>query len=177
MEEVWKDIQGYEGKYTVSNYGNVKWANSSKIRKGSVNKHNGYVYVFLRDKQYKSKNVRLHRLVAQTFIPNPENKPEVNHKDCNKQNNCVNNLEWSTRQENIDHSWKNGRCQSAIERIMKVNETQFGERHHQSKLTEKEVLEIRKIGTTKSLREIGLMYNVSLQLIWYILKRKNWKHI
>jgi len=106
MIEVWKDVVGYEGLYIVSNFGNVLGIKSNVTLKPSLN-HKGYEQVVL-SKQGKQKTVRVHRLVAQAFIPNLENKPQVNHIDCNKQNNCVTNLEWVTNSENQLHAWSNG---------------------------------------------------------------------
>ena len=107
MNEVWKDIQGYEGKYQVSNLGRVK-SLSRKVFNGAgyyvINEkilkprktHTGYLRVHLcRDDRY------IHRLVAEAFIPNSNNYSEVNHKDENKQNNRVDNLEWCTREYNL----------------------------------------------------------------------------
>lgn len=106
MQETWKDIKGYEGLYQVSNLGRVKGLKRNKILKPGKDK-DGYLYVTLYN-MYKLKGQKVHRLVAQTFILNPENKPQVNHIDGNKQNNIVNNLEWCTRLENIEHAWKTG---------------------------------------------------------------------
>lgn len=103
-EEIWKDINGYEGLYKVSNLGNIKRFNKSKNRKFNINR-NGYVLVNLY-KNGTSKNLSVHRLVAKSFIPNPENKPQVNHIDGNKLNNCISNLEWCTAKENIIHTYK-----------------------------------------------------------------------
>lgn len=106
QEEVWKDITGYEGLYQVSNLGNVKSLNynrtgQEKILK-AINHKCGYLRVTLY-KNSKCVTYRLHRLVAQAFIPNPDNLPEVNHKDEDKSNNCVNNLEWCDSKYNINY--------------------------------------------------------------------------
>lgn len=106
MEEMWKDVIGYEGLYMVSNLGKILSIKRNVILKSSIN-HKGYCYVVL-SKHSKQKCVRIHRLVAEAFIPNLENKSQVNHIDCNKQNNCVTNLEWVTNSENQLHAWSNG---------------------------------------------------------------------
>ena len=110
MIEKWKTIPDYEN-YKVSNLGIVKNINyrgtgKEKILKGTS--YNNYVYVTLR-KNNESKTFLLHRLVAQAFIPNVENKPCINHIDCNRKNNKVNNLEWCTQQENIAYMDKKNR--------------------------------------------------------------------
>lgn len=113
MKEIWKDIVGYEGLYKVSNLGNVlsiprQGTHSNKeyfLKKIKTKK--GYLNVTLM-KESKSLYTGIHRLVAQAFIPNKENKPQVNHIDGNKENNSVNNLEWVTNKENMLHSWKIG---------------------------------------------------------------------
>lgn len=94
MEEIWKDIKDYEGLYQVSSFGRVKSFYTNRILKGSEDSW-GYLQVKLYKNGIKS-NKKMHRLVAQSFIPNPENKPEVNHIDENKTNNKLSNLEWST---------------------------------------------------------------------------------
>ena len=105
-DEIWKDIPGYEGRYKISNYGKV-WSNFKKdFMSISVDK-DGYSRVAL-FKDGKQKQLQVHRLVALTFIPNPENKPEVNHKDRNKSNNNVENLEWVTQSENVAHAYRHG---------------------------------------------------------------------
>ena len=102
MEE-WRDIKGYEGKYQVSNLGRVK--SRHKILK--PNNVKGYLYVYP-SKNSKKEALKVHRLVAEAFIDNPENKPEVNHIDGNKENNRVENLEWCTKSENMQHAIKTG---------------------------------------------------------------------
>lgn len=114
--EIWVDIIGYEGLYMVSNKGRIKSLEVSKTTKnGQVRKNQlkllknrldgqGYHYVSL----YKNKvslNHKVHRLVAINFVPNPQNKPQVNHKNFIKTDNTLDNLEWATNSENTIHSY------------------------------------------------------------------------
>lgn len=107
MEEIWKDAKGYEELYQVSNLGRIKsFSRKGKteyILKPYLNKKNKYLYIHL-SKKGITKLIRMHKLVAEAFIPNPLNKPYINHKDGNKQNNNINNLEWVTQKENIIHA-------------------------------------------------------------------------
>lgn len=91
-EEIWKDVVGYEGLYKVSNLGNV-YSNYVHRSLKQGNHRDGYKFVIL-NKNGKSKYMSVHRLVATAFIPNQDDLPEVNHKDEDKTNNCVDNLEW-----------------------------------------------------------------------------------
>lgn len=114
--EVWTPIKNYEGLYEVSNLGRIKslgkfnrngtsyekFIAREKIRSQSESKF-GYMNVVL-CKKGKSKTYRVHRLVAEAFIPNCDNKPHVNHKDYNRKNNCAYNLEWVTSKENCNYS-------------------------------------------------------------------------
>ena len=105
-------IKNFPGYWITSN-GQV-WSDYSNKFIAVVNMPNGYQRVVL-SKKNKSYNFLIHRLVAEAFIPNPENKPCVNHKDLNRQNNCLENLEWVTYQENnnyADHGLKNGKAHS-----------------------------------------------------------------
>lgn len=116
--EEWRDIKGYEGIYQVSNLGNVRksayqYVDSNGVtfcRKPQnivlVSHGNGYLYVSF-TVHNKRKNHYVHRLVAEAFLPNPDNLPQVNHKDYDRSNNCVSNLEWVSVSENIKYSQVN----------------------------------------------------------------------
>ena len=138
MEE-WRDIKGFEGKYQVSNTGKVKslermkWNGKGyqkipeKILEGVDDGH-GYLHVNL-CKDGKETSCKVHRLIAQAFLPNPNNLPEVNHKDEDKTNNCVENLEWCSRSYNINYGTRNKKASEKLkgkkhseEHIKKISE-------------------------------------------------------
>ena len=101
MEEEWRDIKGYEGRYQISSLGRVYSFYKKDILK--LAKHTGgYLQIGLY-KDGKSKTLTVHKLVAEAFIPNPNNYKEINHKDENKQSNCVDNLEWCDRKYNLNY--------------------------------------------------------------------------
>lgn len=132
MIEVWKDIEGYEGRYQVSNKGRVKslprklwngegWFDyEGKIFTPRLDNHK-YPMVDLTTKG-KTKIYRIHRLVAKAFIPNPNGYNVVNHIDCNTENNNVDNLEWCTHKHNTQHALKHGGLKNLMKRV-KVLET------------------------------------------------------
>ncbi len=103
MQKIWKNIPNYSG-YQVSNLGEIK-GKRNKILIGGIKR--GYREVILVDNNIRHYKL-VHRLVAEAFIPNFENKPQINHKDGNKLNNCVDNLEWCTQSENMKHAYKKG---------------------------------------------------------------------
>ena len=122
MVEVWKDVPGYEGYYAVSNLGRVKSLertiqNDGNLGQNKLSKYSerimkpgkrkkGYLGINL-TRNCKTRAFLVHRLVAEAFIPNPQNLPFINHKDENKQNNRVENLEWCTNKYNVNYgSWK-----------------------------------------------------------------------
>ena len=138
--EVWKPIEGYEGIYEVSSFGRVRsldrivdFGNENysrqmlckgKIMKGSIS-HNGYIYVSL-CLQNKKVRTYIHRLVANAFIPNPNNLSTVNHKDGNKHNNTVANLEWASYSDNNQHAYDNGLVKSK-RRVRRIRCIETGE--------------------------------------------------
>lgn len=136
-----KAIEGYRGRYSVTKDGKIrshpKRHGNGGLRNGRWLKpwlgNRGYLILNLR-KNGKRKMFTVHRLVALAFIPNPKNKPEINHKDGNRLNNDYTNLEWCTRQENSDHAWKIG---------LFDNRDVKGEKSGTSKLTWDLVKEIR----------------------------------
>ena len=177
--EVWKDIEGFEGIYQVSSYGNVKGLNrvirrhdgviqtyKEKILKPTVGA-GGYFQKTLHNLKHR-KTMSLHRLVALAFIPNPDGKETVNHIDGCKTNNDIENLEWATKSENTQHAFDIGLKQGSK-----------GVANGRCKLTEKQVLEIREkyIPYKCSFYKLADEYNVNRVSIEYIVKRKTWKHI
>ena len=102
-KEIWKDIEGYEGKYMVSSFGRVKsfYLGKEKLLKPKTDK-DGYKQINLY-KNKKPHTLKIHRLVAQAFIPNPDNKPQIDHINTNRADNRVDNLRWCTQKENCNN--------------------------------------------------------------------------
>lgn len=163
--EEWKDlhIKGAKREYLISNYGRI-------IRKPYLlnqrpNK-DGYIYVSLVTRKLRNAS-KVHRLVAKEWIPNPDNKPEVNHKDGNRKNNYFKNLEWMTRSENMLHAF----------RILKRRHV-FGETMPLAKLKNTDIEKIfdMRISGMKH-REIGKYIGINSASITLILNRKAWVHV
>lgn len=116
---MWKN---YIEKYDINEYGEIKNHITNRILKPKKN-HRGYLYYGVSIKG-KYKDIIIHRAVAETFIPNPNNLPQVNHKDGNKLNNCVDNLEWVTAKENMIHATKMGlnKCNYRNRKVIALNE-------------------------------------------------------
>ena len=171
--ETWKSIFG---TYEVSNLGNVRSTGTpykTSVGTMAIKKPKqlnvtmdgyGYLQVGL-TKDTKQTRYGVHRLVAIAFIPNPENKPQVNHINGIKTDNSLENLEWATRSENCKHSFTIG---------LQCNK---GEQHPRNKLTEKQVLEIRELKGKLSSYKIADMYGVGRVAINHIHRNKTWSHI
>lgn len=175
-EEIWKDVVGYEGLYRVSSLGRVKSikrliVDSIKRRTEypekiltPVIKHHDYGHVSLYDHKRRIKIKRIPRLVSIAFIPNPENKTQVNHINGIKSDNRASNLEWATPRENSLHAHRTG-----------LAKARRGSNCNFSKLTEKQVKHIKF--TKGPLLEMARKYNVSQGLISLIRNNKVWNHI
>ena len=163
MKETWKDIKGYQGHYQVSNLGNIRSIKFDiKIIKQTKNTK-GYLYVGL-SKNGKVKRCSVHRLVAQIWIKNIKKRETVNHKDCNKTNNCISNLEWNSYSENELHSYRNGKISTKGEKIWI------------SKLNESLIRKIRALNDLTQ-KQIANKFKVDQSLISRILSNKIWKHV
>lgn len=158
--EQWKIVQDFEN-YLISNLGNVKTVNGKPKKIVYDNKGYGRVELW---KNNKGRKFRVHRLVAEAFIPNPLGKEQVNHIDGNKKNNCVSNLEWVSPKENIRHAIENN-----------LSSIKYGSKNLSSKLKEEDVKYIREnAGISKSVRELSEIYKVSTTTIYNIINYKKW---
>lgn len=167
MEEIWKDVVGYNEQYQISNTGKVKSyfkTTGEKFRKIIIDK-DGYGTVNLYYKN-KGKQEKVHRLVSKAYIPNPDNLPEVNHKDGDKSNNNDWNLEWCTSSYNQRHALDN-----------KLKIPLMGEKHSMSKLKECDVLYIRSHMNKFSQKELSMKYDVSIATISMIISKKRWSYL
>lgn len=157
MEEIWKPVNGFENKYLVSNHGEVKSLFNNKILKGFIDVF-GYHQVLF-GKTHK----KMHRLVAEHFIPNPENKRCVNHLDSVKTNNHISNLEWATHSENTIHQFSMG---------YKVAEM---ENRWNSNIDETQILCIRAcISEGIPKKELASYFNINVATINRCLSGKHW---
>lgn len=164
---IWKDVEGFEGLYRVSSEG-VLITTPRQGTKGGVVKRGRHGNGYERYSLYKDGKVYYkyaHRLFAKHFIPNPDNKPCVNHIDGNRVNNSLENLEWATPKENTQHAVRTGLFNNK------------GENNYLSKLTDQDVLEIRDLYKHKiyNQRELGETYGVSRPHISYIVRNKSRK--
>ena len=155
--KVWRNIYVV---YPSGRFFNLR----GEVLKGGINSL-GYL-------QYVTRRfcARAHRIVATLFIPNPDNKPEVNHIDGNKLNNCVSNLEWCTKSENITHAIKTG-----------LAERKHGEQHPLSKLKESDILYIRshykKGDVIYGCKPLAIKFGVDTKTMLNVIRKRTWKHI
>lgn len=179
MSEVWKDIPDFDNLYQISSWGRVK-----SLRSGSGcefeqillprKTYKGYLTVSACINGARTRNRLIHRLVAKAFLENPENKPQVNHKDLNKENNNLSNLEWVTHMENIAHAVR-----------FRAYKNRVGEDNSNAKLTEAQVKEMlglwkirENINKTICRKSLALKYNVTVHCIDNIVyNKKNWKYL
>ena len=152
MEEIWKEI---DDRYSVSNLGRVKsnYANKERILKPFYN-HYGYLMVDIRHPGYR-KSIAVHRLVAIAFIPNPDNLLEVNHKDENKTNNCVDNLEWCDTLYNCNYGTRNERKGLACRKKIYSVDVDGNIEYFNSRNEAGEILGIDPTTISKSLKKNG----------------------
>lgn len=162
-KETWKTVVGYEKYYEVSSLGKVR-SNFNKGKTLVPNLCNKYYSVTLCGD--KRKNMRVHRIVALAFIPNPENLPQINHINGNKLDNRYCNLEWTSPSNNIQHALKNN-----------LFNPRKGESHNHSKLTIENVKEIRNSYKKVSQVSLSTKFNVSKTCINNIIKNKSWNHV
>lgn len=163
--EIWKEIIGYEGLYLISNLGRVRSLrkNGDFFLRCSPNSYGYPTACLSKDGGYKQ--VKVHSLLAKHFIPNPENKPQVNHKNGIKGDNSLENLEWVTHKENLNHAFD-------------LNLSAYGERSYKAKLTNEDVLQIAKLSGCRSVAILlGRIYGVSYITIEKIWAGLTWKRV
>ena len=154
-----KQIKGFEN-YLINEDGEI----FSKFTKTKIISHKdkyGYLRIRLVN-EYGRKSVFIHRLLAMTFIPNPENKPCVNHIDCNKSNNDLLNLEWATQKENIKHAWNNGKCTKNYESIKMAH-----------KAVSKKVLDTNTNNVFNSISEAIRYYKIPSTTFYRLMNKSN----
>lgn len=190
MQEIWKDIENYEGLYQVSNLGEIKSLERPYINQYGLcgmkkekiltkkivcfdkkkKEKSGYYAVNLSNND-RGKWKRLHIIVAKAFIPNPHNKPQVNHINGNKLDNRAENLEWVTHKENCIHAWRTGLHKNEEERIKKIKESNIKTK----KITDDIIKNVYSEYKEKkiSMHKLAKKYNISVQSVSNIINKKN----
>ena len=178
IPEEWRDvyINGTKTDYIISSYGNIIDNNGDTVK--LYTKDGGYTYAYLKNIKLVPSHIKIrsvHRLVAEAFIPNPENKPTVNHEDGNKQNNHWWNLKWNTYSENIKHAFDNGLNKTSS----KHNRFPQGSEHYANVYTNDQIHDVcEMLGDPKiTPTEIWKITGVPRDIISLIYKGKNWTHI
>jgi hypothetical protein len=154
-----KQIKGFEN-YLINEDGEIYSKFKNKKLKSQKDK-NVYFKIRLYN-EVERKTMFIHRLLALTFIPNPDNKPCVNHIDCNKSNNKLSNLEWSTQKENIKHAWDNGKCTKNYESIKMAN-----------KAVSKKVLDTNTNNVFNSISEAIRYYKIPSTTFYRLMNKSN----
>lgn len=175
-DEIWKPVKDFEGLYEVSNKGRVKALTKkvgNHLRKNeewelSIRKDSDGYSIITMFKDQKRADRKVHRLVAIAFLINPENKPQVNHKDGNKDNNCVSNLEWNTAKENVIHSYSNN---------LKFGKK--GQSHPRAVFKNSDILLIRKMRDEDGLThdKIANFFNVNRVTITHVLNGQSYTNV
>jgi hypothetical protein len=176
-----KPVVGFEELYNVDEHGNIyslpkniPVGNSGGVRKQAFKKLNLYqtksrhlrVYLAKDGKKYPR---LVHRLVAQAFIPNPNNEPIINHIDSDPANNHISNLEWCSHQHNSIHAYENGLNKPPL---------QSGSKNSNAKLTDIDVLKMRDLFLSgSSIVNVASMFSVGYSCAWSIVKNRTWKHL
>lgn len=167
MTEIFKDIQGYEGLYQISNTGKVKNIIRNSILKPGIGTTGYYLVILCKNKVKKTSKV--HRLVAKAFIENPDNLPFVNHKDSNRLNNHISNLEWCDNSGNMQHCFNKGRGKIPV-----MN----GTKNVNAKLNDELVIEMRRKFSNGVLRvRIAEEYGLSISTVCRVISKKLWAHV
>lgn len=167
-DEIFKQIfiNNEPTNFYVSDLGNVINVKTGHIMKQKCTKHTDYYCIVCLHHKQKDYHKSVHRLVAEAFIPNPDNKPQINHKDCDKTNNTVTNLEWCTAYENMQHAKSHGLRPR-------------GEKNGTSKYTTKQIIKVCKLLESNKLsyKEIMIETNVNIDTIRDIRSHKSWRHV
>lgn len=166
--EIWKEIPGFE-KYEASTEGNIRKKSNKRLLKPGKNQK-GYFLANLYNSDGIKKTFCWHRAIALTFIPNPENLPQINHIIPDKSKNYVENLEWCDQKYNMKHAKENGLRPKPLR----------GEKNGRCKYLEKDIREIRRLKEIegKTPKEIQEKFkHISLGYIYDILYYRNWKHV
>ena len=181
-DEIWRAIYGYEDYYEVSNLGRVRSKDRvvrQRCRGGGIAVHqykgkiltpstNGNYLIVKLHGTSGYKTCVIHKLVARTFIPNPDSLPQVNHKDENKFNNCVDNLEWCTAQYNNTYGTLPEKRRVRLR----------GEGNPRCKLSESDIRDMRKLRNEgKTCRELSELYDITPDSVYQIVTKRRWKHI
>lgn len=177
-KEIWLEIPGWDGMYQASNLGNIKSLRSNRILAVTLTPLGyGYVSIYKGLKHFKR---TVHGLVMRAFVGEPPHGMEINHKDFNRSNNRIDNLEYVTHAVNVKYSWDHGKhTRQRVKRVSGVKHFNVGCNNPQSKLVESEVIEIRELLSkqTHSIAEIARFYNVSGSAIDGINTGSTWKNV